>query len=245
MYQNSLARCPFVVPYTTGRAHAGRSPSTFETWLDRPITFHFMGQYDTRRGYGLRRLVAKVFEKKLVNSTAIFTTSTKHNDTEDFYKPCDFKDCLPKHRCIRCHVSDEQKNQYASICERSKFSLMLHGDTASSRRLYEAFMYDQVPVILSNELMQYGLPFLQYVPWKDVAFFVHSKKLNVFEAEDDDSEERFEEIAVQLKAIQNAPRWLWKQKFDNMQKYKKDVLWNVEGSRVTQNVIRTVADRCL
>ena len=95
---HSLARCPFVVPYTTGRAKAKRQSSGFNKWLARPITYHFMGQFDDRKGYRLRTLVADVIDARLENTTAIFAQSSKSNSvsnkTSHLYKRCNFKKCL-------------------------------------------------------------------------------------------------------------------------------------------------------
>ena len=56
--------------------------------------------------------------------------------------------------------------------KQSKFAFILPGDTASSSRLYDAISSGTVPIILSNHLLEVGLPFIDRVPWKDLVVFL-------------------------------------------------------------------------
>merc|ERR1712159_189681 len=103
--------------------------------------------------------------------------------------------------------------------------LIIHGDTVSTRRLYEAFLYSSIPVIFSNQIMQFGLPFLQIVPWKDIAFFVNT-------------EMPIKNIRKELISIKNAPMAIIKLKFEALQTYRDDVLWNSKQSRVFENILQ-------
>ena len=115
----------------------------------------------------------------------------------------------------------------------AKFSLMIPGDTVSSSRIYEAFTSNTIPIIMSDSIMQYGIPFLSIVPWKDIVFFVHT------------AGESDEEISVQLQKVAAAPEYLLRKKLRMIQLYKQDVLWNIEGSRVTENIMQMMRLRCL
>ena len=144
---------------------------------------------------------------------------------------------------------------------------MHHGDTVTSPRLYEAFVANSIPIIFSDDLMVYGLPFIQQLPWRDMAFYVHSSDVT------DDM------MAKQLTWVRDAPEWILFQKFKAMIKYsalasygcisrrhflgvkyllvgtmesilsnalyKQDVLWNIENSRVTENILRAAYTRCV
>lgn len=56
-------------------------------------------------------------------------------------------------------VHASQYKLYEHRLERSEFALMIHGDSPTSRRLYDAFAYGTVPIIVSNRLWHVGMPF--------------------------------------------------------------------------------------
>merc|ERR1712071_333442 len=239
------SRCPIVVPYTTVRGAVNTSymaDSGFQVWKSRPITFHFIGKYDDRGAYALRRTVHEVVTNQLQKHSVVYVNTAWSTEVNG----CDFDTCLAERRCI-CRTGKGKRNTilekdiyqgsqvsiYHKTMQTSKFVLMLPGDTVTSSRLYDAFTTNTIPIIMSDSIMQYGLPFLTLVPWKDIAFFVQATNRSP------------KDIAASLERVATAPDYLVEHKLRMMQVHKQDVLWNIEGSRVTENIMKTMKQRCL
>ena len=109
---------------------------------------------------------------------------------------------------------------------------MLYGDSSTSSRLYDAISAGAIPVILSNQLMTYGLPFIQDVPWRDMVFFL-------------DVTDDMDFLFAQLKNLQSVPDVILKERLEKLQKHAKDVLWNSEDSKVAENLLIAGKKRCL
>ena len=145
---------------------------------------------------------------------------------------CDFKKCLKKHHCVNCYLDADAKKYYLKTLKETKFVLMLYGDTSSSSRLYDAISVGAVPVIMSNQLMTYGLPFIQDVPWRDMVFFV-------------DVTDDMKYVFSQLQRLKKIPKNMIQERLAKLKKHAKDVLWNAEDSRVGENLLMAGKKRCL
>lgn len=67
---------------------------------------------------------------------------------------------------------------YARNILKSKFCLVLHGDSATSRRLFDALAAGCVPVVINDHLATKGnLPLFPWLPWGRVAVFVPEQYL--------------------------------------------------------------------
>jgi hypothetical protein len=120
---------------------------------------------------------------------------------------------------------------YDSWMANSKFSLILPGDTASSSRLYDAIRQGSIPIIIGNHQFEVGLPFLWKVPWRDFAFFIP-------DSFDSDL------FVKSLRAIENYPEKFLRKKWQVLMKFKNDVSWASDESKVVKNVLREAKWRC-
>ena len=117
---------------------------------------------------------------------------------------------------------------------RARFNLVLPGDSPSSRRLYDGFAAGALPVLVSDQIWSVGLPFQCLVPWRRLAFSV--------------AEAAFETEGGALGALRRLSE-LQPSLLQRMQRlanhHRRDVLWNMNGSRVAENLLVTAALRCL
>lgn len=67
---------------------------------------------------------------------------------------------------------------YAKNLLSSRFCLVLHGDSATSRRLFDALAAGCVPLIVNDHLATKGnLPLYPWLPWHRIAVFVREQQL--------------------------------------------------------------------
>lgn len=123
---------------------------------------------------------------------------------------------------------------FKSLMARSRFNLVLRGDSPSSRRLVDGVAAGALSVLVSDQLWSVGLPFGCLVPWRRMAFTVAERQFagNTSAAE----------TLLRLDAL--APQMLQRMQ-RTANRYRRDVVWNLNGSRVAENVLLTAALRCL
>ena len=135
-------------------------------------------------------------------------------------------------RCNHCLLTQALKSNYTNLMMDTKFALVIHGDTPSTSRLYDAISSGALPIIISANLYEQGLPFLKKVPWFDFCFFISQ-----FEA----TEEIIRQI---LDIIENVDESVLKYKFETMRKYVRDVSWTHPESRIVKNVVTDAHETC-
>ena len=117
---------------------------------------------------------------------------------------------------------------------RRRAQLVLRGDSPSTRRVYDGIAAGALTVLVSDETWSVGLPFQCLVPWRHLAYSIAER---AFAAEGGGSHE-----LKRLNAL--APATLARmQRLSN--RYRRDLIWNINGSRVAENVLVTAALRCL
>ena len=129
-------------------------------------------------------------------------------------------------------ASARNSGSFRDRMARSRFNLVLRGDSPSSRRLYDGLAVGTLPVLVSDELWSVGLPFQCLVPWRRFAISVAERAFHS-EAGALDTFTRMSELQPALLARM--------QRAANL--HRRDVLWNVNGSRVAENVLLTAALR--
>lgn len=123
---------------------------------------------------------------------------------------------------------------FRSLMRRTKFNLVLRGDSPSSRRLFDGLAYGALSVLVSDQIWSVGLPFGCLVPWRRMAFTLSEAPFATADG-----------AARELRSMDAlAPPLLARmQRVAN--RHRRDVLWNINGSRVAENVLVTAALRCL
>ena len=172
----------------------------FKNWLNRPLDFFMIGKMigvdmSHKNAYVTRRRLERIFEnseyfkdKKIIYARTIGDTVDPKNGLEAcdenlcFRSIFDFEDqghdrhqsrgrILPI-KCVHCTATTKMTENYKNYLIQSKFSLIIHGDTPTTSRLYDAISNLQIPIILSPTIYHTGLPFLEKVPWYDFCIFV-------------------------------------------------------------------------
>ena len=123
---------------------------------------------------------------------------------------------------------------FRSLMARAKYNLVLRGDSPSSRRLYDGIAAGAVSVLVSDELWSVGLPFTCLIPWRKMALTLSERPFVTREG-----------AASTLHALDAlSPNLLARmQRLAN--RHRRDLLWNINGSRVAENLLITSALRCL
>ena len=240
VWRSRFSKCNIIVPY-----HNLLDPVvsvenwSYREWQNRKINFHFMGRIDKRKiGYRTRVQMYEYLKAKNVSKVWKTEKIVYANSEKNFYTKykkipiCNFKKCLKKHHCVNCYLDNKARTYYPETIKQTKFVLMLYGDTSTSSRLYDAISVGAIPVIMSNQLMTYGLPFIQDVPWRDMLFFV-------------DVTDDMEYVFSQLQRIKNAPKEILQERLAKLKKHAKNVLWNAEDSKVGENLLIAGKKRCL
>ena len=142
----------------------------------------------------------------------------------------------PQIQCGACMATHKMSSvYYRKYLVQSKFALIIHGDTPTTSRLYDAIANMQIPVFLSPTIYVEGLPFLDKVPWYDFSVFI------------DPYVSSMEEVAMRLSQLADEefyPRDLLEHKFERLKKHQKDLLWMMEGSEVVDRVLEDQINTC-
>ena len=202
------------------------------------------------------RLLEKFDEKVLSENRKLFKEQRlnnveKYGCTPFFLDFCDNRKCwapfqnqtetttkfLDKMvKCTNCTATHEMQQFYDSYSILSKFAIVVHGDSSTTSRLYDAVANLQIPVILSPTIYYEGLPFLTSVPWSEFCIFIDPVISPV------------EEVAHRLAALVNQkifPKELLRYKFEVLKRHRADVLWHFEHSRVFDRILEEKANqRC-
>lgn len=185
---------------------------------DRKFNLFFMGQADRRRAYTSRRVALQRLSGYVNCSSNVLV------DTSGSYSPCK-PDCL-----VGCSLS-HSKEIFAELLSKSTWSLMVRGDLPTSSRLYDAIYFGVLNIIISDDLPRVGLPFREKVPWETFTIKVREKTF------------LHDPVAEISKVLQLSPLHVGKMlSLQNL--HKKDYLWDVNGSKVVENVLESVRVHC-
>lgn len=236
-----------------------QGPDAFELWKKREYDFFFVGRMQFKESYKTRRLVSdsaplahnlmKQIGKELTYFiTESFSPTIQYNKlignnpllaggNQRVYPECDAKNCLQEKRCSSCQLTRDLQKHHNSIASRSKFLLIIHGDTSTTSRLYDAIFNGVIPVIISPTLYQDGLPFQSRIPWRDITFNIPLSSLSDLVDE--------EVLAMNLFNIVNYPEYILEHKFRQMVKIRKEVSWIHPESRIIENILGDAKGQCV
>ena len=222
---SSFWRCSVISPYTANldadserRASHTVPPAARE----RDVSFYFQGGANNRGTYGYAFRQAALAQLEDLPRAHISAFSLPGN-------PVGCRGAVT----TNCKAG-RSNPMFRSLMRRSRFNLVLRGDSPSSRRLYDGIAVGAISVLVSDQTWTVGLPFGCLVPWRRMAFTLSERPFETASG-----------AARELKALDElAPPILARvQRLAN--RHRRDVLWNANGSRVAENILITAALRCL
>merc|ERR1719232_1058773 len=170
------------------------------------------------------------------------------NEAESFLKESNIQVChydkksvqqhsliVPSMPCLmRFEVSEElnQNNKlYLHGLKNSKFNLMMNGDSPTSGKFYDSIAFNMINIFvgITKNLTQYYLPFADVIPYQKFCFFIPPEQF-----------ENNEGVITLRNILAKTSDEEIKNMLGNLTVYKKDILWNVKGSRVVRNVFDEV-----
>lgn len=170
---------------------------------------------------------------------------TKH-DLE--YDACINSKCIPTNlnldsrlglgqpiKCSSCTATKEMTQNYKNYLKSSKFALIIHGDTPTTSRLYDAIANLQIPIIISPTIYVEGLPFINKVAWYDFCFFIDPFITN---------EDEVKRLILQISDLKFTEEYILQHKFEKMLFHREDVLWSLKNNKIVENIIDEAVDTC-
>jgi len=152
-----------VVPY--GNIGVGHLDVKMPPLAERQRALFFMGQADSRKTFTTRRIALHKLPPAYYRSALI-----RARDRED-KRPEDLPPCKVPGFVSGC-VAGRSYGEYVLLGGQSNYSLVIHGDSPSTSRIYDGIVFDQVPVIVSDGWKEMAMPFSDALPWDSMAVFV-------------------------------------------------------------------------
>ena len=211
-------RCSVVSPYVANYdAHAHATPTSA-----RDVSFYFQGAANSRGTFGYAFRQAALAQLDGLRAARISAYSLPGSPA-----PC------RGGRVTNCRAP-RARDAFRATMGRARFNLVLRGDSPPSRRLYDGIGAGALTVLVSDEIWRVGLPFQCLIPWRDIAVTVGEAPF---------LSARGGRAEIEAVSARSTARLDATQRLANA--YRRDVLWNVDGSRVAENVLITAAHRCL
>lgn len=214
-------RCSVVSPYVANFDEAARAHEASPT-ASRKTNFYFHGGANNRGTYGYAFRQAALAQLQALPSSYLSAIELPGNPA-----PC--RGAVTTN-CRAGRSTRDFRERMAS----TKFNLVLRGDSPSSRRLYDGLAAGALPVLVSDQIWSVGLPFQCLVPWRRFAVSIAEASF-VTAAGAEGALRRLAQLpAAALARLQRSAN-----------RHRRDVVWNMNGSRVAENVLLTAALRCL
>ena len=220
---------------------------SFENWKNRPIDFFFIGKMHKRKtgngknnknqvppSYMTRKIIFDQFKFEL-NKTFILAERQVENFSD--WPFCDQTSCLSTFRCTKCKFRDRPNLQlnYKTLGIQSKFSLIIHGDTSSTSRLYDAITNGQIPIFISPNIYFDSLPFANKINWLDLGYFVPIYSGDVVNVN---------QIFEMIVGFANLPDYMHKMRFEKLLEHRRDLSWLHPRSAVIENILFDAVKSC-
>lgn len=230
--------CSIVIPYTE-KSLVYEKPElkrklTFTDWKLRRYQIFFMGRfYKNHKSYILRNEIGKTLHQNIPklnsNKPAYRYIFGDRKDKTGKLAPCENCDVS----CSYCALQELDIAQYLDWSFDSKFSLIMHGDSPSTSRLYDAIASGSIPIIISRFLERDGLPFTDIVPYRQFMFFIDEAKYKPYE------------IVEQIYNITtNTPDNALQPMFETMMRYSDHLLWRQNPLQVVTNILNQAILPC-
>ena len=215
-------RCSVVSPYVANYEAAAAAHLRTPSAPERDVSFYFQGGANNRGTYGYAFRQAALAQLEGLPRAHVSAFSLPG-------APAACRGSLT----TNCRAG-RSNPAFRSLMARARFNLVLRGDSPSSRRIYDGLAAGALSVLVSDQLWSVGLPFACLVPWRRMGFVLAERPFETPQG-----------AAATLAALDAlSPQLLGRmQRVAN--RHRRDVLWNVNGSRVAENVLITAALRCL
>ncbi|KAK9804670.1 hypothetical protein WJX73_007991 [Symbiochloris irregularis] len=220
-WAHSPGFCRVALPYN---AHYNAKSSSDTT---KPLFDYFFmgGAAEDRIGYHTRIRGAKVLGESDFNRAVVIT---EHPGVEKLFpETCNFDKCIRRRQCGPCRAPFDSE-LYQNLLSQSRYSMVFHGDTPTSGRLYDAIGSGVVPLLVSQGLWRLGLPFSGTVSWPDMTVGLpHNYSW------------------TDLWSISNMPEHAYQLKVQAVKLHQQDLLWNHHDSRVFNNTLIHASKYCM
>ncbi|KAH0481171.1 MAG: uncharacterized protein KVP18_001746 [Porospora cf. gigantea A] len=206
------------------------SPKEFKT---RKYLFNFFGRADSRNRYYLRTLMLSQFSK--VNEPSVITLVRSKELRERLHlPPCELKG-IDQTDWKGCHVNKRVLNfsEEEYLMRNSKFVLITRGDDGGSQRIHQAGRLGAMLVIIGRATVQEGLPFHCLIPWDSIAYIFPNQEI----LKDGTA------LEMVLQRINEESNEEFERRLRLYQLHVPDFVWEVENSRVAENILIEAARR--
>lgn len=258
------ASCAFAVPMnallplsqeTVESLHS----QTDETFWNRQHPVYFKGQIDTRAAYGARRRLGAALARLAADRPRQFSGAmflgTKYVDPKFADPSLRVCSCPQVHGtathivhgalCIDCvengtaghrtAAARALSNPYLWDMPETQFAFQIRGDLPGSNRLYDIIKAGAIPVALSDDLEE-TLPFPDRVPWPEL--LVRLRERDIASGSEKAATALWAALdAANSTELRTRRALIWR--------HAKDLIWELNHSRVTSNVLLHAARHCL
>ncbi|KAL1505054.1 hypothetical protein AB1Y20_008814 [Prymnesium parvum] len=215
-------RCSVIVPYTANFDASSAAHLLPPSSAARDVSFFFHGGANSRGTYGYAFRQAVLAQLDGLPAARLGAYSLPGQPL-----PCTAS------RATNCRAP-RSSGRFRALMRRARFSLVLRGDSPSSRRLYDGLAAGALTVLVSDAAWLVALPFQCLVPWRALAFSVAEAAFAAPRG-----------AAAALRRLAALPAASLDRVHRAATAYRRDLLWEANGSRVAENVLLTAALRCL
>jgi len=125
--------------------------------------------------------------------------------------------------CMQCRGRYEPDIQL-----RAEFTVAPRGDNPTSPRIYEGPAFGAIPVIISDDIYKYAMPFQCLVPYNSFSLQVPEAACNT-------------NCGIALSNAVNISQAAKDRKRELLKHFQRDLLWDIPGSRVAENILLDMA----
>jgi len=125
--------------------------------------------------------------------------------------------------CMQCRGRYEPDIQL-----RAEFTVAPRGDNPTSPRIYEAPAFGAIPIIVSDDIYKYAMPFQCLVPYNSFALQVPEAACNA-------------NCGIALSNAVKISQAAKDRKRELLKYFRRDLLWDIPGSRVAENILLDMA----
>lgn len=175
------------VPVPYGPVSVRGMAFSLPEWDSRPGSLFFIGQADHRWSYRTRRRALHYLPEHYANSTLVQVPSDPreakwHVVMDAWDDPPSLKTELPMcdeaGRLSGC-VMRRNYDGYVALGRRTKYSLVIHGDTPSTSRLYDSLQFSQIPLMISERFKLLAMPFDRDLPWDEIVVWLNQTNFHL------------------------------------------------------------------
>lgn len=210
---------------------------TYKDFQSREYSLFFMGS----RSHSIRARALNYMTRPLITNLNPFGIVRPRSDERKGILPnCTYNEnskesiIVPSMPCLMDSNLSKQLNKdnklYLHGLKNSKFNLMIRGDSPTSGKFYDSIAFNMINIFvgITRELVPYYLPFADVIPYHKFCFFITPQEF------------RMKGVYMLKQIVTETSEFEIRNMLGNLTLYKRDILWNMKGSRVVQNVFKEV-----